>query len=137
MTSQLLPTTVPLLTRKRPSASAAWSFNFYLTPIRYSHRKRPSASAAWSLNFYLTPIRYSLERDHRLQPHDVSITTYHRSATHSKETIGFSRVEFQFLPNTNPLLTSKETIGFSRMESQFLPNTNPLLTRKRPSASAA
>ena len=38
------------------------------------------------------------------------------------ETISFSRVEFQFPPNLDPLAQIEETIGFSRMESQFQPN---------------
>src|SRR5436190_647998 len=43
-----------------------------------------------------------------------------------RETIGFSRVEFQFEPNLKSLMTWKETIGFSRMESQFQPNHKSL-----------
>ena len=49
--------------------------DLHLSDHARSQAHRPSASAAWSLNFYLTPIRYSLERDHRLQPRGVSIST--------------------------------------------------------------
>src|SRR5439155_15885153 len=44
------------------------------------------------------------------------------------ETIGFSRMEYQFRPNLDPFRHIEETIGFSRMESQFQPK--PALAAK-------
>ena len=44
-----------------------------------------------------------------------------RGCVKSRDTTGFSRVEFQFLTNKNRLADA-ETTDFSRVEFRFLPN---------------
>jgi len=97
MESQLLPRITELESRKTPSASAAWSLNFYLDRRR-SSGKTPSALAAWSS---------------QLQPRSPPLKW--------QDAIGFSRMELQLLPRAADVRLSRDTIGFSRMELQFQP----------------